>query len=907
MAKKPVKGSAKASKRPPPPRPAKKRAKSHAVLPDASRAFPIVGIGASAGGLDAFTQLLKALPTNTGMAFVVVSHLAPTRESLLAEILSRATEMSVMEVTDEPAVLPNHVYVIPPARRMIIKAGALALLPRQKVNGQYRPFDHFLTSLAEDRGHQSVGVVLSGMADDGSVGLEEIKAHGGITFAQDESAQHGEMPRNAIATGAVDFVLPPKAIAREIVRIARHAYVSPEREGGLVVQNRGDDRDIGKILQRLHTVSGVDFSQYKRNTLYRRITRRMVLSKTNDVRDYLMVLKDNAAELEALYQDILINVTSFFRNPEVFDALKSRVFPRIVRNHSRNDPVRMWVLGCSTGEEAYSVAIAYSEFAEQSGTGVPAQVFATDVNGRGIEKARAGVYSTNIVHDVSPERLRRFFHETDGGYRVAKSVRNMCVFARHDGLADPPFSHIDLVCCRNLLIYLEPGLQRRFIPLLHYALNPGGFMLLGGSETIGSYGEYFEVEDAKHRLYTRKPTAPRLPQPMRMYAFAPRRNTGAKAETDHQPGTTDARHEVDRILLSRFAPAAVLIDANNEIMHFRGDTGRYLSPTPGKASLNLLKMVREGLAISVRAGLNKARKGNTPLRLDGLRMKRDGASCAVKVEIIPLHSDATHESALVLFQDDEQERLRSPVAGAGRAASRSRERIADGRVEQTRLERELSATQNDLQSVIEQQEAANEELQSANEEVQSANEELQSINEELETSKEEIQSSNEELATVNDELRNRNAELAQSNSDFTNLLSSVQMAIVMLGPDLRIRLFTPVAERLLNLIAADVGRPITDIKMSVDIPDLEPLLVEVMESMEPVEREARDRSGRWFSVRIRPYRTIENKSDGVVLLLVDVDALKRSEETVRQNEERLRVVQDEAPLGNLRDHAGGPL
>ena len=462
--------------------------------------FSIVGVGASAGGLDAFTQLLKALPIDTGMSFVLVQHLAPSHPSALAEILGRATSMPVTEVQGEPEVEPNQVYVIPPDRSMTIVAGCLQLLPREG-RGAHHPIDQFFRSLAEELQHRAIGVVLSGTATDGTLGLEAIKAEGGITFAQDSTAQHEGMPHSAIASGSVDFVLPPSEIAKEIARIAQHPYTVPEGR----THEPEDKPRLAQVVQILHHATGVDFTHYKFNTLYRRVTRRMVFQKMTSLLEYVPYLRKTAAEVEALYQDILINVTSFFRDPESFEALKAHVFPGLIKDRSPNDPVRLWTLGCSTGQEAYSLVMAFTEAANAVGSSVPVQLFATDVNAAGIEKARAGVYAKDIAQDVSPERLRRFFTEVDGSYRISKTIRDSCVFSRHNVLADPPFSRIDLISCRNLLIYLEPVLQQRILPMMHYALKPSGCLWLGGSETIGSHRNLFSAQDAKHKIYVKKP------------------------------------------------------------------------------------------------------------------------------------------------------------------------------------------------------------------------------------------------------------------------------------------------------------------------------------------------------------------------------------------------------------------
>ena len=859
----------------------------------ATRPFPIVGIGASAGGLEAFTQVLHALPRDTGMAFVLVQHLAPSHASMLTEILSRATAMPVTEVIDQMAVQANHVYVIPPGVTMGIVAGTLRLTPRREVKGQHRPIDQFLRSLAEDWGHRAIGVILSGSATDGTLGLEAIKAEGGITFAQDNTAQHASMPNSAVAAGCVDFVLPPAKIAEEIARISRHQYVARDAESHGEAQ--GSEPSLGRILDQLRRASGVDFSRYKKNTLYRRITRRAVLHKLDGLEEYARFLQSNPAEAGALYQDVLISVTSFFRNPEAFEVLKSKVFPRLVKNRQRYEPLRVWSIGCSTGEEAYSIAMAFAEFVELSRLEIPLQIFATDLNGAGVEKARAGLYSRTIGQDIAPDRLRRFFFEVDGTYRISKAIRDSTVFARHNVLTEPPFSRIDLISCRNLLIYLEPALQQKAMGMMHYALIPHGALWLGHSESVGPYRDLFEVEDPKYKMYIKKPGPP--PLTPRVFSGDPLVSRLTADPPPREPGVVvqDAHREADRILLAKYTPASVLVNDDLEILQFRGDTGRYLTPAPGKASLNLLKMLRDGLLIGVRGALHKAKREDTSVTEGALRVKTSDGSRQVSVHVIPVkgHRGVTPPHFLVLFEETAVPAKASAKADrserkltrrSGMAERKAREASDD---ETARLAQELATTRQYLQSVIEQQEAANEELQSSNEEVQSANEELQSINEELETSKEEIQSSNEELATLNEELQNRNGELGQSNDDFVNLLASVQLPIVMLGPDLRIRRWTPMAEKLLNLTAADMGRPISDLRLGIGLPHLGEMLAEVMETVSVKEIEVRDKEGRWYVLRLRPYRTLDNRIDGAVLVLLDVDVLKRSQDTLRRQDELL--------------------
>ena len=536
------------------------------VARNPSLPFPIVGIGSSAGGLEASTQLLRALPANTGMAFVLIQHLSPSRVSMLPEILGRATTMPVRSIENGLAVEPDHVYVIPPDSSVELRSGTLRLRPRERSDGHYRPVDRFLRSLAQEQGHLAIGVILSGTANDGTAGCEEIKAEGGVTLAQDESAQQEGMPQSAAATGCVDFVLPPDQIARELARIAKHPLVGIPSPG----QPPVDPNQLGGILELLRSRSGVDFTHYKQSTLLRRIARRMVLHKVVAAKDYERLLTGMPAEVDALFQDILINVTSFFRNPEAFELLKHRVFPEVVNDPTRTLPVRIWVLGCSTGEEAYSLAMAFSEFTAETRQPTPAQIFASDLSGPGIEYARAGMYSKMIERDVSPERLRRFFISVDGGYRVTKEIRDMVVFARHNALADPPFSRVDLISCRNVLIYLDPILQQKLIPVLHYALNPNGFLLLGPSETIA--GGLFELLDPKYKLYRRRATAaPFVHYTPGLRADSDlRRDTQLAKSRELVPPVPDPQREADRLLLSRYAPAGVLVNSDYDILQFRG-------------------------------------------------------------------------------------------------------------------------------------------------------------------------------------------------------------------------------------------------------------------------------------------------------------------------------------------------
>ncbi|HEU0173055.1 MAG TPA: chemotaxis protein CheB [Blastocatellia bacterium] len=871
----------------------------------------VVGVGASAGGLEAFRQLLKRLPDDTGMAIVLITHLDPRHESILPELLAKATSLPVSEAEDGTRVAPNHVYVMPRNTTMAIEGGALRLWPRDKGRGQHRPIDAFLRTLAEDQNARAIGVILSGTATDGTLGLEAVKAEGGITFAQaPKSAQYDSMPRSAIAAGCVDFVLTPEEIALELARISHHPYVTPAaiaepgEPGAEEAAQPAVKNGFNKILALLRRMMGVDFTLYKANTLRRRIRRRMILNKLDGLKEYAEYLRNNPEEVENLYQDILINVTSFFRDPEAFEALKEKIFPRIVEHCAPDEPVRIWVVGCSTGEEAYSIAMAFLEFTGERAKHIPVQIFATDLNERSIERARSGFYSKNIVEDVSPERLRRFFTEAEGGYRIGKHLRDMCVFARQNIITDPPFSRMDLISCRNLMIYLEQVLQKQVLPLLHYALKPAGVLWLGHSETTAAAAELFETDDKKNRFYAKKlaPGRPRINYPtggrdLELEKDIVRRQAMARMGVTVTGGEAEAQREADRIILARYAPVSALIDEEMRVLQLRGDTTPFFEKPPNKATRNLLKLAREGMLVALREAVDKARQGEDPVRKENLRVKFDDETNDVNLEVIPLRRSASQERHfLIIF-----ETVEVADRGGERKAVDRRRKSEERQVRQ--LNQELAVARDYLQSVIEEYEATNEELQSASEEAQSSNEELQSINEELETSKEELESSNEELITLNEELNNRNTELGRLNSDLANLLGSVQMPILMLDSQLRIRRFTPAAEKLLNLIPTDVGRPIGDLKLNLDCPDLERMIVDVIDAVGVREVETRDGAGRWHLLRVRPYRTLENKIDGAVVVLMDIDALKKIEREIEAErnyaEAILRTTRD--PLLVLRD------
>jgi len=613
--------------------------------------FPIVGVGASAGGLEAFTELLSYLPTDTGMGFVFIQHLSPNQKSLLTEILSRKTPMSVVEVQDGMVVEPNHVYVIPPNAMMTISQGVLKLSPRQKTRGQAMTVDTFFISLAEDRGSKAIGVVLSGGDTDGTRGLENIKGAGGITFAQSESsAMVSSMPNTAVASGHVDFILTPQQIAEELAKISTHPYIN-HLSSVKPVDNLTEVGDaLTIIFSLLRTATGVDFNHYKQTTLRRRIMRRMMLYKLDKLEDYVRYLQDHPIEVTALYQDVLITVTSFFRDPEAFEALKTQVFPVIAKDRKPDTPIRIWVAGCSTGEEAYSIAICLLEFFNNQSINIPIQIFATDVNDVAIEKARSGIYKLFQVADVSPERLQRFFVPIDGGYQISKPVRELCVFARQNLISDPPFSRLDLITCRNVLIYLGSPIQKKLLPIFHYGLNPNGFLMLGTSETVGEFTDLFTLVDRKYKIYSRKLAVARLAIDLATYPLEiinplPLLNTDTSNDLEMQK-------EADRIVLNQYAPVGVIINDELEILQFRGQTSPYLQPPPGRPSFNLLRMAKEELRLELRTAIHQAKKQEVPVRKEGIQIKDNEQVRWVRVDVVPFKSPTVTESYfLVMFAD----------------------------------------------------------------------------------------------------------------------------------------------------------------------------------------------------------------------------------------------------------------
>jgi two-component system CheB/CheR fusion protein len=851
------------------------------ISPPRGHPFPIVGVGASAGGLDAFTRLLKALPNDTGMAFVLVQHLDPHHESQLTEILGSATSMPVRTVEDGMAVCADEVFVIPPNSTMILEDGVLRLGRRSP--GLHMPIDAFFESLARVQGGRAIGIVLSGNASDGSRGVRAIKEECGLTFAQDEaSAQHVGMPRNAIATGAIDYVLSPVDIAQELMHLSRHPFVRPAQtnlpEDEVLPDGEGD---LLRIFTVLRAGTKVDFHHYKRNTVRRRIGRRMIVRHTRTIGEYARLLEERPEEVRELYRDLLISVTNFFRDPDAFKEL-TRLLKDVLTERDSDEPFRVWVPGCATGEEVYSLAICLKELLDDLRSDTAIQLFGTDISEIALDRARAGTYLDNISQNVSAERLRRFFIRVDRGYQVNKSIRESCVFARQDVTLDPPFGHTDLISCRNLLIYLESTLQRKILPVFHYSLNPTGLLFLGSAESIAAASDLFTVVDKQHRIYGRKAAPLRLTLQGMHGTAVPERSDPDRVRTTFSG--IDLQRKTDLIIQSKYAPAAVVVDADLQILQFRGRTGFYLEPPSGEATLNLFRMARENLAVPLRKAIEAAGRQNISTRETGIGAEYRGERRQIDIEVTPIGGPAPGERYfLVVFEQAtaSSSPSREPAIPPEPPLAPS-DAIVTLEAQVRELRQQLAETREFLRNSNEDHEASSEELRAANEEVRSANEELQSTNEELSTTKEELQSANEELTTLNEELQNRNQDLDALNNDLLNLLSAVDIAFLMVDNELRLRRFSTAAEKTLNVRAIDIGHPLTSIVGRIDLAIFREPMRKVIETLNVERWDIQDREGHWFGTTIRPYRTADNRIAGAVIVFLDIDPLKR---TLRAAEE----------------------
>ena len=861
--------------------------------------FPIVGIGGSAGSIEPFMEVFQKLPARTGMAFVVVLHLLPSQESRLPEIIARQTSMPVHQIKDGLLPQVDHVYVIPPNFSVLLQGGRLRLQPRSP-SGLFLPINTLFQSLAAEQRNFAIGVVLSGMDGDGALGMRAIKGEGGFSLVQNpSSARQPGMPTNSIANGHVDMILEPGEIAVQLAALGRRFSDASWLRLEEGTPTFDDEREFTRVLKLLKTVSGIDFRLYKPATIRRRVARRIVVHKLDSLADYTAMLQGSSTELRALQEDILINVTRFFRDAEVFDMLKRNVIPRIFAEKENEQQIRVWVAGCSTGEEVYSLAMCLLEHLSGDPLEPGIQIFGTDASEENVQRARLGNYPESIIHEVTPERLRRFFIKTEKGYQVNKRVRDLCIFARQNLSVDPPFSRLDIVSCRNVMIYFGPELQARVISTFHYALNPDSYLLLGSSESIREFTDLFTVVDRTYKLFTRVES---LTHRALVPAFAPLSFPEASHEVN-LPANVYLRRDADlngladRTILARYGPPGVIINREMEILQTRGRTSPFLEMAAGTASLQLARMLRESIAPEVMAAVIRGIRDCLPVQVDPL-IVLTGDSDKVfqaRLEVLPMptgESTAAVKYFLVSF-------LPSLHFGTDPAAAVTDQRnyfpgLADLTLGQ--LQQDLSSTKLYLNSLLDEREATNQELISANEEIQSSNEELQSTNEELETTKEELQSSNEELQTVNDELQDRNSVLTQASNDLTNLLNSVNMPVLMLTGDLYIRHFTPQSQKLMNLRPQDIGRPFGEIRLNLAIENLEDRLTEVLDTLAPQEHEVQDRDGRWYFLRIRPYRTTENKIDGLLLVLVDIDQSRRSQHELRDARDFAASVISNTPL-----------
>jgi two-component system CheB/CheR fusion protein len=870
----------------------------------------VVGIGASAGGRAAFEAFFSGMPADVdpGMAFVLVQHLAPDHKSILTDLIRRYTRMQVFEVEDGMAVRPNCAYIIPPNRDMAFLNGTLQLMEPSAPRGQRLPIDFFFRSLAQDQRERAICIVLSGTGSDGTLGVRAIKGEGGMVMVQNPaSTEYDGMPRSAIATGLVDYELPPAEMPAQLIAYVAHAFGRPPLPAAAPASKA--ESALKKIFVLLRVQTGHDFSEYKPSTIHRRIERRMAVQQIRSMDGYIKYLHHSPAEVEALFRDLLIGVTSFFRDPEAFKAIEEQAIPKLFADKPAGAVIRVWSPGCSTGEEAYSLAILLAERLEALKQSFRVQIFATDIDGQAIAAARAGLYPASISADISPERLARFFTpEPDGSaYRIHKSIRDMLVFSEQDVIKDPPFSKIDLLSCRNLLIYMGGELQKRLIPLFHYALNPGGLLFLGTSETVGEFGDLFAALDRRFKLYQRKDDTQGARRALLGRYLPPQAATSvAVPQTAGQTagaGKPPLRELTEQALLQQVAPAGVLVNGHGDILYVHGRTGLYLEPAPGEAGINnIVKMAREGLRRDLSIALHKATGTKEIVRLPGLRVKTNGGFTTVNLTIRPVATTLgpTPEAPfyLVIFQDaspfdPEQAEKAAPPGSAETDVTAT---DADARL--AALKQELRAKEEYLQTANEELETTNEELKSSNEEMQSVNEELQSTNEELETSKEELQSVNEELATVNAELQTKVADLSRANNDMNNLLAGTGIGTVFVDHQLRILRFTPAATRIINLILSDVGRPVSHIVSNLVGYDRLPADVQtVLDSLIPKELEVQTQAGEWYSMRILPYRTLDNVIEGAVITFVDISAARKAREALEEIEAKYRLLYESMPRG----------
>jgi len=840
--------------------------------------FPIVGLGASAGGLEALKTFFSHACAHSGMAYIVVVHLSSDKPSLMPELLQRATAMPVAAAEDGQVVEPDHVYILPPDKDITLDKGAIHLTGIADT-GLHLPINRFFRSLAGDQGAHAVAVVLSGTGTDGSLGIKEIKAQDGLVLVQSpDSAKHDGMPRSAMATGTVDMVLSVEEMPATVAGFFEGPPGAGEKNRQM--QDEGDDTWLGNVFALLRTHVGHDFSAYKRNTLLRRIRRRMGLNRIADPYAYCELLRDKPDEVKSLFQELLIGVTSFFREPESFETLRKRVLPDVFARLDNDDVFRVWIPACSTGEEAYSLTMLFRECLDTLSKRITLQVFGTDIDKGAIAKAREGLYPSGIAADVNPERLMRFFVKDGDWYRIRKEIRDSIVFSVHDVLKDPPFSRLNMLCCRNLLIYLGNDAQKRLLPLFHYSLKTGGLLMLGSSETIGGFSSLFKVLDSKWKVFARQevPAAlmPQVDFPRGLSATEG--GPGKKTDSLFNEHKGDLGQLARNVVLDRFSPAALLMDANAGILHVSGRMGKYLEATSGPPSQNALDLAREGLGIELSSAMRAALASGQQQTRTNVRVQTNGSAQRINLHVCPLNAPKDLAGLLlVVFEDMADDEHVDPDLGRPPCGSVE---SCDAKI--VELERELQNTRESHQTTIEELESSNEELKSTNEELQSSNEELQSTNEEMESSKEELQSLNEELQTVNAELQGKLEELSAAHDDMHNLLNSTEIATIFVDNDMRIKRFTQQATAIVNLIPTDTGRPLQHVMTNLAGDELLPVLEHVLKHLAMQEKEVRTLEGKWYAMRVMPYRTMDNRIDGCVLTFAGIDDQKRAQDVLQE-------------------------
>ncbi len=839
--------------------------------------FPIVGIGASAGGLEAFEKFFTHIAPDTGIAFVIVQHLDPNHDSMLVDIIRRYTRMDVLQAEDGMSVQPDTIYIIPPNRDMSLMHRTLYLTKPEAARGLRLPIDFFFRSLADELHEHAICIILSGTGTDGTLGMRAIKGEGGMAMVQSSpsSAKYDGMPQNAIATGMVDYTLPPEDMPHQLITYVRQEFVPGKRRVEPALAPSSDA--LQKVFLALRSQTGHDFSQYKPSTIMRRIERRMTVNQIRQIDDYVHYLRQSPVEVDTLFREMLIGVTSFFRDPDAFGILTYKVFPRLLEDRAQQLPVRVWVTGCSTGEEAYSLAILFREQTSRMGYDRTIQIFATDIDNLAIEKARAGIYPDSIAADVSPERLRQFFSREGNSFHVSQSVREMVIFAVQNVIKDPPFSNIDLISCRNLLIYMNSDLQKRVLPLFHYALKPGGFLFLGPSETPGESSRLFGTIDRKWSFFQRmiEDDNPRTPPGFAMYE----QSRTLWGDPPVPSPKRSMREIAEQTLLEQYAPPGVIVNDQGDILYFHGKTGRYLEPASGDASLNVFQMAREGLHVVLPTAVRETMKQQHVTIRTGIQVKTNGNIQVVSVRITPLPEG-------LLLINFEQVAILEPTPLDEIELDSASEK--DQRI--LALQQELKSTREYLQTTIEELQSSNEEVKSSNEELQSTNEELQSTNEELVTSKEELQSVNEELVTVNAELRTKIEQFSRANNDQKNLLVSMEVGTIFLDQELHILRFTPAAEQVLNVLESDIGRPLHHLTSTIVTVDLVEVTEGVLQDLQIREQEVQNQAGDWFVLRAHPYRTTDNVVEGVVMTFSNITQQKRVQEELYQQTQLLQGI-----------------